>query len=124
MRSSSPPWERSSALALTDRAGLVLTVLEARVLPDRVSDLLRAFEETRRSALPPFILRSFLLRSDQDQDVWRIMTVFRSREGLDAMRASGQTPRAVAMFRAAGAEPTFSLFQVIDQVVNPNPATR
>ena len=99
---------------------MVLTVLEARVLPDRVADLLRAFEETRTSALPPFIVRSLLLRSDQDPDVWRIMTVFRSREDLDAMRASGQTPRAVAMFRAAGAEPTFSLFNIADQLENPN----
>lgn len=99
---------------------MVLTVLEARVLPDRVADLLRAFEETRTSALPPFIVRSLLLRSDQDPDVWRIMTVFGSREDLDAMRASGQTPRAVAMFRAAGAEPTFSLFNIADQLENPN----
>ncbi len=94
------------------------------MLPDRLPDLLRAFEGARRSALPPFILRSFLLRSDQDRDVWRIMTVFRSREDLDAMRASGQTPRAVALFRAAGADPAFSLFQVIDQLENPNPVKR
>jgi hypothetical protein len=102
---------------------MVLTVLEARVLPHRVPDLLRAFEETRNSALPPFIVRSFLLRSDQDLDVWRIMTVFRSREDLDAMRASGQIPRAVAMFRAAGADPTFALFNLVDQLENPDSST-
>ena len=97
---------------------MVLTVLEARVPADRVPDLLRAFEETRTSEVAPFIVRSFLLRSDQDLDVWRIMTVFRSREELDAMRASGQTPRGVAMFRAAGVEPTFSLFNIADQLDN------
>lgn len=101
---------------------MVLTVLEARVQSDRVPDLLRAFEETRASALPPFIVRSLLVRSDQDQEVWRIMTVFRSREDLDAMRASGQTPRGVAMFRAAGAEPTFALFTIADQLENPGAA--
>jgi len=101
---------------------MVLTVLEARVAPDRVPDLLRAFEETRTSAVPPFIVRSFLLRSDQDPDVWRIMTVFRSRADLDAMRGSGQTPRGVAIFRAAGAEPTFSLMQIADQFENPSAA--
>lgn len=98
---------------------MVLTVLEARVSPDRVDDLRRAFEETKASPLPPFIVRSFLLRSDHDPQVWRIMTVFRSREELEAMRASGQTPRAVAMFRAAGAEPTFALFQIADYLENP-----
>ncbi len=99
---------------------MVLTVLEAQVPPNRVSDLLRAFEETRTSALPPFIVRSFLVRGDRDPDVWRIMTVFRSREELDAMRTSGQTPRGVEMFRAAGAEPTFSVLTIADQLENPN----
>jgi hypothetical protein len=98
---------------------MVLTVLEARVAADRVRDLLRAYEETRSAPVPPFVVRSFLLRSDADPDVWRIMTVFRSREELDAMRASG-TPRAVAMFRAAGAEPTFALFNITDQLENPS----
>jgi hypothetical protein len=107
-------------LPQTDARPMVLTVLEARVPPDRVPDLLRAFEETRMSALPPFIVRSFLVRSDRDLDVWRIMTVFRSREELDAMRTSGQTPRGVEMFRAAGAEPTFSLSTIADQLENPN----
>ena len=99
---------------------MVLTVLEGRVPLDRVRDLLRPFEETRTSPLPPFVVRSFLLRSDNDQDVWRIMTVFRSRDELEAMWASGQTPRAVAMFRAAGVEPSFSLFNIADQLENPN----
>ena len=97
---------------------MVLTVLEASVAPDRVDDLRRAFEETRTTPQPPFIVRSFLLQSDRDPSVWRIMTVFRSREELEAMRASGQTPRGVAMFREAGAEPTFALFQVVDQLEN------
>ncbi len=99
---------------------MVLTVLEARVASHRVPDLLRAFEETRLSAIPPFVVRSFLLRSDGDPEVWRIMTVFRSRQELDGMRASGQTPRAVAMFRAAGAEPTLSIFNVADQLREPD----
>ena len=34
------------------------------------------------------------------------------------MRASGHTPRGVAVFRAAGAEPTFSLFQIAVQLDN------
>jgi hypothetical protein len=115
-----PWWVHSAGALLTTNAVMVLTVLEARVQPDRVPDLLRAFEETKSSAVPPFIVRSFLLRSDQDPDVWRIMTIFRSPEDLDAMRASGQTPRAVAMFRAAGAEPTFSRFTIADQLEYPN----
>jgi hypothetical protein len=96
----------------------VLTILEARVATDRVGDLRRAFEATRTAPIPPFILRSFLVQSTQDPDVWRILTLFRSREDLDAMRASGETPRGVAMFREAGAEPALSLFDLADQLEN------
>lgn len=102
---------------------MVLTVLEACVHPDRVPDLLRAYEETRTSPVPPFIVRSYLLRSAQDPQTWRIMTIFRSRQDLEAMRASGETPRGVVMFRAAGAEPTFSLFDVASQLENPTSAS-
>ena len=97
---------------------MVLTVLEARVQTDRVRDLKSAFEETKALPIPPFIVQSMLVRSDQDPDVWRITTVFRSREDLAAMRASGQTPRGVAMFREAGAEPTLSIFDVADHLEN------
>ena len=48
------------------------------------------------------------------------MTVFRSREELEAVRTSGQSPRGVAMFRAAGAEPTLALLQIADALENPN----
>jgi quinol monooxygenase YgiN len=97
---------------------MVLTILEARVHPDRVGDLKRAFEQTKQSRVPPFIVHSMLVRSDKDRDVWRIVTVFRSREALEAMRASGETPRGVAMFREAGAEPTLSVFDVADYLEN------
>jgi len=48
----------------------------------------------------------------RDVDLWRIVTVWTSREALNAVRASGQTPRGVLFFRAAGAEPTLSVSTV------------
>jgi heme-degrading monooxygenase HmoA len=89
---------------------MVVTMLEAHVPPDRQGDLLREYEGVG-DGLPPFILESFLLRAP-DADLWRIVTVWRSREELEGYRASVETPEGVRIFRAAGAEPTLTIFDV------------
>ncbi len=62
--------------------------------------------------LPPGLLQSFLTHSASHPAVWQIVTLRDSREALDQMRSSGRTPGGVLMFRAAGAEPALSLFDV------------
>ena len=62
-------------------------------------------------SLPPFILESFLLHN-ADNDMWRIVTVWESQDALEGYRASVETPEGVRMFRAAGAEPALTVFDV------------
>lgn len=88
---------------------MVLTVLEAKVNPERASDLETAFRSAERE-IPHGLLRSHLVHSSSD-DKWRIETLWSSREALAAMRRRG-TPAGVLMFRAAGAEPTLTVFDV------------
>jgi hypothetical protein len=52
------------------------------------------------------------VQSLKDASLWQILTVWQSREALDAMRRTGETPRGVLMFRAAGAEPTLSVLDL------------
>jgi hypothetical protein len=47
--------------------------------------------------------------------VWRIETLWESRQALDAMRGTG-TPRGVQIFRAAGAEPSLTVLDVRDEL--------
>jgi hypothetical protein len=99
---------------------VVLTVLEARVAPERASDLQAAYEAA--GPLPPGLVRSQLLRDANDPGVWRIQTLWESREALVAMRGKG-TPAGVLMFRSAGAEPTLTVFEVTDSIESQeNPA--
>src|SRR4051794_32895881 len=122
--SSAPPFsselgEPGSPAVHSDPGGdMVLTVLEAEVAPDREDDLRRAFAETGAGPLPPYIVRSFLVRSIDQPTRWRLMTVFRSMEDLQGMRASGETPRGVVIFNEAGAAPELSIFDVADQLEN------
>ena len=56
-----------------------------------------------------------LLRDSRDPNRWRIQTWWESREALAAMRNAG-TPEGVLMFRAAGAEPALSIFEVVNTI--------
>ncbi len=90
---------------------MVITVLEAHVDADRWSDLQADFRQ-RTAELPPQMVRTYLLQDVKDQSLWQIVSVWKSREGLDEMRNSGETPTGVLMFRGAGAEPKLSIFNV------------
>jgi hypothetical protein len=90
---------------------MVMTILEAKVSPESW-DVLRKAYEAQIQSLPSSIVRTYLVQSSEDQGIWRIVTVWRSRENLDKMRSQG-TPAGVIMFRSAGAEPALSVFNVI-----------
>lgn len=90
---------------------MVVTVLEGTVAPDRVADLEAAFANGG-AQIPPGLLRADLLAAANDPTRWRIQTLWSSRAALDAMRQLG-TPAGILMFRAAGAEPTLSVFDVV-----------
>jgi quinol monooxygenase YgiN len=90
---------------------MVLTVLEATVSPDRTADLESAFRAAA-AQVPPALVRSHLLCASSDRTRWRIETLWQSRAALEAYRQTTATPAGLLMFRAAGAEPTLSVFDV------------
>jgi quinol monooxygenase YgiN len=95
---------------------MVMTILEASV--DREN--WQVLEENYASAikeLEPGLVQTYLVQAQQDQNLWRIITVWESQEALTKMRESGQTPRGVIMFRAASAEPTLTVFQIHSEAI-------
>ena len=89
---------------------MVLTILEATVAPERAADLQAAFR-VAGARVPPGFIRSHLVSAVTDPTRWRIETLWTGREALAAMRQAG-TPAGVLMFRAAGAEPSLSVYDV------------
>lgn len=94
---------------------MVMTILEAKVTKDNWPALEQAYQQGAQSK-DAGIVQSFLIHSAKEADLWRILTLWQSREALEAMRQSGETPRGVLMFRAARAEPTLSIFEVAQQI--------
>ena len=91
---------------------MIVTQLEARVSPEK-SDILKTAFEKSLQHLPSAIDRSYLVQDRTDNDVWRVITIWKSREALQRYRESVETPEGVLMFRQAGAEPTLTISDVI-----------
>lgn len=91
---------------------MVVTVLEAIVPAGQEAALQSAYQAAGSTALPQGLVRTELLRDARDSSRWRIQTAWESREALEKMRNAG-TPAGVLMFRAAGAEPALSIFDVV-----------
>ncbi len=89
---------------------MVFTIVSGEVVPEKVDALKSMWSEVTGGPFPPGLQRSFLLNAGTD---WRIVTMWRSREELDSMRASGETPGAIRVFAAGKSEPTLAIFEVV-----------
>jgi hypothetical protein len=93
---------------------MVMTIVEGHLGDDKGADLEQTFarETADPSRLPVGLVESMLTHSTSDPTLWRILTVWESIEVLREMRRTNPVPAAIMMFRAAGAEPTVSIFEV------------
>lgn len=91
---------------------MVMTVLEGKIPPDKSSILLEAYKETIKN-LPPEIIKTYLVKNTKDENTWRTMTIWCSKEALEEMKKQG-TPAGVVMFRVAGIEPTLSIYEIAE----------
>ena len=105
---------------------MVLTVLEANVPQVRERALQNAYLDAARDSLPPGLVRSTLLRDANDPTLWRIQTLWESREqaGMDRSpvsppnfldwKAESRSLRDMAAYRywgfdlSGGGPPVFS----------------
>ena len=94
---------------------MVMTILEGRVSKDNWPALELAYQEGSHIQ-EPGLVQSFLIHSSREADLWRILTLWSSREALDAMRQSKKTPQGVLMFRQAHTEPQLSIFDVVQEI--------
>ena len=91
---------------------MVITILEGHVELD-MAPALQAAYQNGLSHLPPQMIRTYLIQDTTTKTIWRILSVWKSREALEEMRRSSDTPEGILMFRAAGVEqPSLSIFDV------------
>jgi quinol monooxygenase YgiN len=92
---------------------MIITQLEGRIAPEQWEAMKQTYHDSIQK-LPSVIYETYLMQDGTDREIWRIITVWRSREALQEYRASVATPEGILMFRAVGTEPTMSFFEVVD----------
>jgi heme-degrading monooxygenase HmoA len=92
---------------------MFVTMVEGAVEPEHEGDLRGAWSTRTAGELPPGLIESSLLQGDRG--IWRIVTVWESRDAVMAMRASGR-PAALLMFEAAGSNPSVSMWTLEGRV--------
>jgi heme-degrading monooxygenase HmoA len=95
---------------------MILTVLEARLDDGADAALQAAYTTAISGDRPRGLVRSELVRDANDPSRWRIQTWWESRQALQEMRSQGTPPAGILMFRAAGAEPSVSIFEVVSEL--------
>jgi quinol monooxygenase YgiN len=92
---------------------MVITQVDARVQPDRWPELRNTYRAMTEE-IEPQMVRTYLLQDTDDRTLWRIATVWRSMEALEAYRRSVETPGAFVLFRSVGSEPERAIFDVAE----------
>lgn len=90
----------------------VMTVVEGRIPHPRTQDFLAMYASVKDQVKPPGWRRSMLLQDTNEKDLFRISTLWESREVLEQMRKDSKVPFAVQIFRMHGAEPNVRIFEV------------
>jgi len=92
---------------------MIFTQLEGKVTQEHWGTLKQAFAEALQQ-MPSAIYQTYLIQDEAKNDIWRILTIWKSQQTLQEYRASVNTPGGILMFRAAGTEPTLTICEVVN----------
>ena len=94
---------------------MIMTILEGRVTRENWLALENAYQHGVEKE-EPGLVRSYLIHAVKEPEMWRILTIWSSRDALEAMRQTTETPTGVLMFRSAHSEPTLSLYEIAQEI--------
>lgn len=90
---------------------MIITILEANVTSERWEVIEQAFRTGIRH-IPTQLLQTFLIQDTQRPNLWRIITVWQSKEAYEEVKGAAIISACTEMFRSAGVEPTRRIFKI------------
>lgn len=90
---------------------MLMTIVEGKVSERNWPKLKEAYKVALEN-LPVGLIKTFLIQNISDALSWRIISIWESQEALEKMRNSGETPKAILVFRAAESESKVLIFKV------------
>jgi quinol monooxygenase YgiN len=95
----------------------VITIVEGRVPVSKAREFEAAYESLKQDALTPGLIRSSLIRKSDNPEIYRIETVWESREALEKMKSSTQTPKAIELFQKVKALPRLEIYDIVYNIL-------
>jgi hypothetical protein len=94
---------------------MVISMIEATLDDGQGKRFLEEFRKTVSDPAQQLMPDEAFVAKQADGTTWRLIAFWKDRAVFEAMRAA-MTPRGLVMMRAAGVEPTLTLFDVIDRM--------
>ena len=94
----------------------VITIVEGKVPISKAKEFETAYKSLKQDALTPGLVGSSLLRKSDNPEIYRIETVWESREALEKMRSSTQTPKAIELFQKVKASPRLEIYDLVQDI--------
>jgi hypothetical protein len=91
----------------------LLTLVRGVIPAERSQEVRDRYREALENGPPPAIEETFLLETDTGE--MAIASLWRSRQDLDAMVASGEEPFARRLIRGAGGTPEVSIYSILER---------
>lgn len=91
----------------------VITIVEGKVPISKAREFEMAYASLKQGPFPPGWLRSSLLRNGDNPEIYRIETVWESREALEKYRSSTQIPKAIELFQKVKASPRVEIYDIV-----------
>jgi hypothetical protein len=93
---------------------MFMIVLEAHIPSEKWDALRQSFAVIGTRYLPSSVHETFLIHSTTDSTLWQVIVLWHQRAGFEEMKQQGTLP-GVLLFRAVGAEPILSTWDVEDR---------
>jgi hypothetical protein len=95
----------------------VMTIVSGRLPDSMTAKFEAAYDELGKGPIDEGLVRSALLRKcDTTGVLYKIETLWESREALAKMRSGPQPPKAPQLFLMAGVQPSFEVFDMVEQI--------
>lgn len=93
---------------------MIVSILEGRVTSERWDAIEVAYRKLIKS-IPHDIRENFIVQDVNDKTLWRIISIWQSKEAFDRHHDSEAIKDLMEVFRQVGVEPTQRIFRVVAQ---------
>ncbi len=95
---------------------MFITSLTGHVAPEDWTTLQQAYSKLLRHPIPG-VLQCLLIHSVEEQDVWKVLTIWKDHKSFHTAREHGDTENFAQMFCEQGSVPEWRSFRVVEEYV-------